>query len=337
VSDNPLLKVRDLAVGFESGGVVSRAVDGVSFDVHRGRTLGIVGESGCGKSVTAFSVMRLLPQPHGRIEGGSILFEGQDLARAGEADLHRIRGGRIGMVFQEPLSALNPVQTIGRQMAEALLLHKEITRRQALEQAVSLLGKVGIPSPEFRIREYPHQLSGGMRQRVVIAMALSCNPSLLIADEPTTALDVTIQAQILDLMLSLQREMGMAIVLITHDLGVIAQACDEVVVMYAGRVAEQGPVDEIFRRPMHPYTRGLLASIPRLTTARKTRLPTIEGAVPSLSEMPAGCRFQNRCPYVEQRCRDLRPPLEAVTPGHAVSCLRWRELPAFELFAAANP
>jgi ABC-type dipeptide/oligopeptide/nickel transport system ATPase component len=262
-----LLKVQDLAVGFESGGVVSRAVDGVSFEVRRGRTLGIVGESGCGKSVTAFSIMRLLPQPHGRIEGGSIQFEGQDLARAGEVELHRIRGGRIGMVFQEPLSALNPVQTIGRQMAEALLLHKAITRRQALEQAVLLLGKVGIPSPGVRIREYPHQLSGGMRQRVVIAMALSCNPSLLIADEPTTALDVTIQAQILDLMLSLQRELGMAIVLITHDLGVIAQACDEVVVMYAGRVAEQGPVDEIFKRPMHPYTRGLLASIPRLTTA----------------------------------------------------------------------
>jgi oligopeptide/dipeptide ABC transporter ATP-binding protein len=337
VSDDPVLKVRDLAVGFESGGVVYRAVDGVSFEVRRGRTLGIVGESGCGKSVTAFSIMRLLPQPHGRIEGGSIQFEGLDLARAGETELHRIRGGRIGMVFQEPLSALNPVQTIGRQMSEALLLHKEITRRQALEQAVLLLGKVGIPSPEVRIREYPHQLSGGMRQRVVIAMALSCNPSLLIADEPTTALDVTIQAQILDLMLSLQRELGMAIVLITHDLGVIAQACDEVVVMYAGRVAEQGPVDEIFKRPMHPYTRGLLASIPRLTTARKTRLPTIEGAVPSLAEMPAGCRFQNRCPYAEQRCRDARPPLEEAAGGHFVSCLRWRELPAFEVFARAQP
>jgi oligopeptide/dipeptide ABC transporter ATP-binding protein len=332
-----LLKVQDLAVGFESGGVVSRAVDGVSFEVRKGRTLGIVGESGCGKSVTAFSIMRLLPQPHGRIEGGSIQFEGQDLARAGEAELHRIRGGRIGMVFQEPLSALNPVQTIGRQISEALLLHKEITRRQALEQAILLLGKVGIPSPGVRIKEYPHQLSGGMRQRVVIAMALSCNPSLLIADEPTTALDVTIQAQILDLMLSLQRELGMAIVLITHDLGVIAQACDEVVVMYAGRVAEQGPVDEIFKRPMHPYTRGLLASIPRLTTARKTRLPTIEGAIPSLADMPAGCRFQNRCPYAEQRCRDARPPLEEAAEGHFVSCLRWRELPAFEVFARAKP
>jgi oligopeptide/dipeptide ABC transporter ATP-binding protein len=316
---------------------VSRAVDGVSFEVHRGRTLGIVGESGCGKSVTAFSIMRLLPQPHGRIVGGNILFEGKDLAQANEADLHRIRGGRIGMVFQEPLSALNPVQTVGRQLSEVLLLHKPITRQQALAESVLLLGKVGIPSPEVRVMEYPHQLSGGMRQRVVIAMALSCSPSLLIADEPTTALDVTIQAQILDLMLSLQREMGMAIVLITHDLGVIAQVCDEVVVMYAGRVAEQGPVEEIFRRPTHPYTRGLLASIPRLTTARKSRLPTIEGAVPSLAEMPPGCRFQNRCPYVEQRCRDARPPLEKISAGHAVSCLRWRELPAFEPFARARP
>jgi oligopeptide/dipeptide ABC transporter ATP-binding protein len=337
VSDDPLLRVSDLIVGFESGGVVARAVDGVSFEVNRGRTLGIVGESGCGESVTAFSIMRLLPQPHGRIVGGSILFEGKDLARASEPDLHHIRGGRIGMVFQEPLSALNPVQTIGRQLAEVLLLHKPITKGQAHAEAVALLGKVGIPSPGVRMREYPHQLSGGMRQRVVIAMALSCNPSLLIADEPTTALDVTIQAQILDLMLSLQRELGMAIVLITHDLGVIAQVCDEVVVMYAGRVAEQGPVEDIFRRPAHPYTRGLLASIPRLATARKSRLPTIEGAVPGLSEMPAGCRFQGRCPFVEQRCRDARPPLEEVASGHAVSCLRWRELPAFELFAGAKP
>ena len=330
MSDTPLLQVRDLVVGFESGGTIARAVDGVSFAVERGRTLGIVGESGCGKSVTAFSIMRLLPQPHGRIVGGSILFEGEDLVRAGEARLHQVRGGRIGMVFQEPLGALNPVQTIGRQVSEAILLHRKVTKHEALAQAVALLGKVGIPSPEIRVGEYPHQLSGGMRQRVVIAMALSCAPSLLIADEPTTALDVTIQAQILDLMLSLQRELGMAIVLITHDLGVIAQVCDEVVVMYAGQVAEQGPVREIFRRPMHPYTRGLLASIPRLTTVHKSRLPTIEGAVPGLGEMPPGCRFQNRCPYAEPRCGAARPALETVEDGHAVGCVRWRELPAFE-------
>ena len=329
MSDDPLLRVRDLLVGFGSGGAMARAVDGVSFDVRPGRTLGIVGESGCGKSVTAFSIMRLLPQPHGKILGGKIQFEGCDLVRAGETELRRIRGGRIGMVFQEPLSALNPVQTIGRQLAEGLRLHKELTKREALAEAVSWLGKVGIPSPEIRIREYPHQLSGGMRQRVVIAMALACNPSLLIADEPTTALDVTIQAQILELMLSLQRELGMAIILITHDLGVIAQVCDEVVVMYAGQVAEQGPVEAIFRRPAHPYTRGLLASIPRLTTPNKSRLPTIEGTVPALDAMPPGCRYQNRCPYALPACGAARPPIQSVASDHAVSCIRWRELPSF--------
>jgi oligopeptide/dipeptide ABC transporter ATP-binding protein len=337
VSDEPLLRVSNLVSGFESGGVVARAVDGVSFDVQRGRTLGIVGESGCGKSVTAFSIMRLLPQPHGRIVSGSIRFEGADLALASEEQLHKVRGGRIGMVFQEPLSALNPVQTIGRQLCEVLLLHKPITRREAMAEAVVLLGKVGIPSPEIRVGEYPHQLSGGMRQRVVIAMALSCNPSLLIADEPTTALDVTVQAQILDLMRSLQRELGMAIVLITHDLGVIAQVCDDVVVMYAGQVAEQGSVEAIFRRPMHPYTRGLLASIPRLTTLRKSRLPTIEGAVPGINEMPAGCRYQNRCPYAQPRCGEVKPPLEPVSERHSVACIRWRELPSFSPVAKASP
>ena len=330
MSEDPLLRVSDLVVGFESGGVVSRAVDGVSFSVRRGRTLGIVGESGCGKSVTAFSIMRLLPQPHGRILGGQIQFEGRDLVGAAEDELHRVRGGRIGMVFQEPLSALNPVQTIGHQITEALMLHREMSKRDALAEAVSWLGKVGIPSPEIRVREYPHQLSGGMRQRVVIAMALSCNPSLLIADEPTTALDVTIQAQILDLMLSLQSELGMAIVLITHDLGVIAMTCDDVVVMYAGQVAEQGPVEAIFNRPAHPYTRGLLASIPRLATPGKSRLPVIEGTVPGLGAMPPGCRFQNRCPYAIPLCGAARPPLEPMAPGHAVSCIRWRELPGFD-------
>jgi oligopeptide/dipeptide ABC transporter ATP-binding protein len=327
VTDEPILRISDLSVGFGSGDSLATAVDGVSFAVKRGRTLGIVGESGCGKSVTAFSIMRLLPQPQGRILGGRILFEGRDLVQAGDDELRRVRGGRIGMVFQEPLSALNPVQTIGRQLCEVLLLHKPISQREALQQAVALLGKVGIPSPEVRVGEYPHQLSGGMRQRVVIAMALSCNPAVLIADEPTTALDVTIQAEILELMSSLQRELGMAILLITHDLGVIAQVCDEVVVMYAGRVAEQGPVEAIFRRPTHPYTRGLLASIPRLTTPRKSRLPTIEGTVPSLAEMPAGCRYHNRCPWAEARCAAARPPLELVAENHQVSCIRWRELP----------
>ena len=326
MSAEPLLSVRDLQVGFESGGSVARAVDGVSFDVHRGRTLGIVGESG----VTAFSIMRLLPQPHGRILGGQILFEGLDLTRASEAELLPVRGDRIGMIFQEPLSALNPVHTIGRQISEVLLLHKKVTPKEALARSVALLAKVGIPSPEIRVGEYPHQLSGGMRQRVVIAMALACNPSVLIADEPTTALDVTIQAQILELMRSLQEEMGMAIVLITHDLGVIAQVCDEVVVMYGGRIAEQGPVEVIFSQPSHPYTRGLLASIPRLSTPHKSRLPTIEGTVPGLDAMPPGCRFQNRCPFAEAKCGSARPPLESVGTDHLVSCFRWRELPAYK-------
>jgi len=353
----PLLEVRDLVVGFGSGTAIARAVDGVSFRVERGRTLGIVGESGCGKSVTAFTIMRLLPQPQGKILGGKILFEGQDLVQASESQMHRVRGGRIGMVFQEPLSALNPVQTIGHQLVETLLLHKPITKKAAYLEAISLLDKVGIPSPEVRIKEYPHQLSGGMRQRVVIAMALSCNPSLLIADEPTTALDVTIQAQILELMLSLQRDLGMAIVLITHDLGVIAQVCDEAVVMYAGKVAEYGPVQALFHRPAHPYTRGLLASIPRLTTPNKSRLPTIEGSVPGLNAMPPGCRYQNRCPYAQPRCGVAPPPLERVEPDalsdanrgltssalgttratteHAVSCFRWRELPEFKPVTSA--
>ncbi|HZZ56470.1 MAG TPA: ABC transporter ATP-binding protein [Opitutaceae bacterium] len=327
MSSEPLLSVRDLAVGFASERGVARAVDGVSFEVHPSRTLGIVGESGCGKSVTAFSIMRLLPQPQGRILGGSIVFEGIDLTRAGESDLHRIRGGRIGMVFQEPLSALNPVHKIGRQLAEIIRLHRPVSAADARRQAVELLGHVGIPSPEVRIDEYPHQLSGGMRQRVVIAIALACRPSLLIADEPTTALDVTIQAQILELMLKLQRELGMAIILITHDLGVIAETCDEVAVMYAGQVAERGPAERIFSRPAHPYTRGLLASIPRLSTPNKSRLPTIEGTVPGLDAMPPGCRFQNRCPYAQPRCAAARPPLETVEAGHDVACVRWRELP----------
>jgi oligopeptide/dipeptide ABC transporter ATP-binding protein len=336
VSDQPLLRVQNLAVGFESGGTIARAVDGISFDVQAGRTLGIVGESGCGKSVTAFSIMRLLPQPHGKILGGTIEFEGKDLVQASPDELRKIRGGRIGMVFQEPLSALNPVRTIGHQLVETLLLHRSLTKKEALAEAVTWLGRVGIPSPEVRVKEYPHQLSGGMRQRVVIAMALCCNPSLLIADEPTTALDVTIQAQILDLMLQLQQELGMAIVLITHDLGVIAQVCDEVAVMYAGQVAEKGPAAAIFDAPAHPYTRGLLASIPRMNALSKSRLPTIEGAVPGLNAMPVGCRYQNRCPYAQPRCAEAKPPLEAVAADHAVACIRWRELPPYQTFASAS-
>jgi oligopeptide/dipeptide ABC transporter ATP-binding protein len=326
VSEDPLLSVRGLVAGFETEGGLVRAVDGVSFDVPRGRTVGIVGESGCGKSVTAFSIMRLLPQPAGRILGGSILFEGRDLAQASPEEMRRIRGARIGLVFQEPLSALNPVQTIGKQLSEVYLLHQTANKREALDRSVEMLRRVRIPSPEVRVGEYPHQLSGGMRQRVGIAMALACKPSLLIADEPTTALDVTIQAQILELMADLQREMGMSIIMITHDLGVIAETCDEVIVMYAGRIAERASAGDLFARPRHPYTSGLLASIPRLDTAGKTRLPVIEGMVPGLHELPPGCRFQNRCPHAQPRCAAGPPPLESVDAGHEAACFRWAEI-----------
>jgi len=325
-ANDVILSVRDLVTTFDTDAGRLTAVDGVSFDVRRGRTLGIVGESGCGKSVTALSIMRLLPQPMGQIRGGRNLFEGRDLATLPPAELHRIRGGRIGMIFQEPMTALNPVQPIGRQLSEVFLLHRTKDPADAWRRGTEMLRKVGIPAPEIRMHEYPHQLSGGMRQRVVIAMALACEPAVVIADEPTTALDVTIQAQILELMQALQRDLGLAVVLITHDLGVIAETCDDVIVMYAGRVAESGPVEAIFDRPAHPYTRGLLDSIPRLEGTRKARLRVIEGMVPGLRDLPAGCRFQNRCPHRIDRCATA-PALEAVGPGHAAACHRWRELP----------
>jgi oligopeptide/dipeptide ABC transporter ATP-binding protein len=321
-----VLEVRDLVTSFDTDDGRLTAVDGVTFSVRRGRTLGIVGESGCGKSVTALSIMRLLPQPMGRILGGSVLFDGRDLTTLPPQEMLEVRGGRIGMIFQEPMTALNPVHSIGRQLSEVFLLHRTKNKAEALRLSVEMLRKVGIQAPEIRIGEYPHQLSGGMRQRVVIAMALACKPSIVIADEPTTALDVTIQAQILELMQGLQDEMGMAIILITHDLGVIAEMCDDVVVMYAGRIAEAGPVNAIFATPAHPYTRGLLDSIPRLENIRKSRLKVIEGMVPGLAELPPGCRFQNRCPYRIDACVQ-QPPLENVTADHTVACHRWRELP----------
>ncbi|WP_068628134.1 ABC transporter ATP-binding protein [Cephaloticoccus primus] len=310
----PILTVKDLVTTFDTDAGRLTAVDGVSFSVRRGRTLGLVGESGCGKSVTACSIMRLLPQPMGRIASGQILFDGQDLVTAPPEHMLKVRGGQIGMIFQEPMTALNPVHTIGRQLSEVFLLHRTRDRREALALSAGILAKVGIPSPEVRLGEYPHQLSGGMRQRVVIAMALACKPAVVIADEPTTALDVTIQAQILELMQSLQREMGMAILLITHDLGVIAEMCDDIVVMYAGRIAEAGPVEEIFAAPRHPYTRGLLDSIPRLSTPRKARLNTIEGMVPGLADMPTGCRYQNRCPWRADICASP-PPEQVIVPA----------------------
>lgn len=320
-----LLSVRDLVTAFEtdSGRVV--AVDGVSFDVPAGKTLGIVGESGCGKSVTAMSIMQLLPRPSGKVLSGQIFYKGEDLASVSESRLRKVRGKEIGMIFQEPMTALNPVHRIGRQLMEAISLHENLPKQELLRRAIDLLKQVGIPSPEVRISEYPHQLSGGMRQRVVIAIALACNPSLVIADEPTTALDVTVQAQILELIKSLQARLGMSVIMITHDLGVIAETCDEVVVMYAGRVAERGTVEQIFGNPQHLYTQGLLDSIPRIDSPRKEKLNTISGSVPGLADMPVGARFAPRSPhpriaeYLESEAfKTERPSLVEVAPGHWV-------------------
>jgi oligopeptide/dipeptide ABC transporter ATP-binding protein len=305
----PLLQVEDLRTYFYMRGGVMRAVDGVDLMVEQGRTLGLVGESGCGKTVTSLSIMRLVDAP-GRVEPGSkILFDGRDLAQADEDQLRDVRGNDISMIFQEPMTSLNPVYTVGDQIAEAVRLHQGVGPRAALDRAVEMLKLVGIPSPEKRIRDYPHQMSGGMRQRVMIAMALSCNPKLLIADEPTTALDVTIQAQILELMKELRDRLGMAILLITHDLGVVAEMADDVAVMYAGRVVEQGSAETIFRTPQHPYTEALLQSIPVLGMTQAEPLRVIRGTVPSPLSWPRGCRFATRCDYAFQRCLEEDPPL----------------------------
>jgi peptide/nickel transport system ATP-binding protein len=314
-----ILEVRDLVTSFATDDGRVTAVDGVSFTVPRGKTLGIVGESGCGKSVTAFSITRLLPQPHGQILGGSILFEGQDLVTLPLAEMHRLRGREISMIFQEPMTALNPVQTVGRQLAEAILLHTSCSKRDVLARSIDMMKKVRIPAPEQRLNEYPHQLSGGMRQRVMIAMALVNKPKLLIADEPTTALDVTVQAQILALIADLQKEMGMSVVLITHDLGVIAEVCDEVVVMYAGRVVERASVYELFSNPRHAYTRGLLESIPKLDSTPKTKLKAILGNVPGIADFKPGCRFAERSghPHSPEQL-NTRPPFVEVSPNHWV-------------------
>lgn len=289
-----LLEVRDLVTAFDTDAGRVTAVDGVSFTVPRGRTLGIVGESGCGKSVTAMSIMRLLPQPMGKIISGEILLEGENLAALPRNEMRNVRGNRVSMIFQEPMTALNPVQRIGPQISEVLLQHLDISKTEAMERSIDMLGKVGIPSPEIRATEYPHQLSGGMRQRVVIAIALACGPELVIADEPTTALDVTIQAQILQLINDLQRDLGMSVMLITHDLGVIAETCDEVCVMYAGRIVERATAKELFANPRHAYTQGLLSSIPRLDGTPKSELQTIDGMVPALKDLKPGCRFAPR-------------------------------------------
>jgi peptide/nickel transport system ATP-binding protein len=322
----PLLEVDGLKTYFYTRDGVVRAVDGVSFTVYPGETLAVVGESGCGKSVTSLSILRLIASPPGKIVSGRLLFQGRDLLGLTEDEMRQVRGNEIAMIFQEPMTSLNPVLTIGRQIAEALVLHRGMTQGQALERAVEMLTLVNIPEAARRIAQYPHQLSGGMRQRVMIAMALACNPRLLIADEPTTALDVTIQAQILDLMRGLKAKTGAAIVLITHDLGVVAEMAQRVVVMYAGRKIEEALVDDLFDHPRHPYTQGLLKSIPRLEAAGNTdargrpRLAEIPGMVPSLKEEIAGCVFAPRCAYVTARCRRDYPPLEQKTPGHWVAC-----------------
>ncbi len=323
MNNDLLLDLRDLKTYFFTSDGVAKAVDGVSYQLHRGETLGVVGESGCGKSVTALSILRLVPDPPGRTVGGEIVFEGQDLLKFSRAEMRRIRGNEISMIFQEPMTSLNPVFTIGNQISEAIILHQGLSKRDALAKSIEMLQKVGIPAPERRVHEYPHQLSGGMRQRAMIAMALSCNPKILLADEPTTALDVTIQAQILDLMFGLKEQLGMAIILITHNLGVVAESARRVVVMYCGKVVEEGPVLEIFKAPQHPYTQGLLQSLPRLeekATGQKQRLMEIPGIVPSPYNLPSGCKFHPRCPKAQQICKEQEPALEKVPGGHYSAC-----------------
>ena len=313
-----LLEVSELRTSFDGERGEVRAVDGVSFRLERGRTLGIVGESGCGKSVTALSIMGLVPQPPGRIAGGEVLFDGVDLLKVAPARLRDLRGDQLAMIFQEPMTSLNPAFPVGEQIAETLLRHREINHREARAQSIEMLRRVRIPSPERRVDDYPHQLSGGMRQRVLIAMALACKPSLVIADEPTTALDVTIQAQVLDLLREMKAAFHLSLLLITHDLGVVAETADRVAVMYAGRIVETGPARAIFRDPQHPYTRGLLASIPGGTPGR--RLRAIDGSVPLLDALPPGCAFNPRCPDRFDPCTSQPPPEYAVGPDHGVRC-----------------
>jgi peptide/nickel transport system ATP-binding protein len=323
---NVVLDVEGLRTELRTGRGVIKAVDGVSFALDRGETLAIVGESGCGKSMTALSIMRLVPEPPGRIVGGSVKLDGQDLLRLDDEAMRAVRGNDVSMIFQEPMTSLNPVLSIGSQISEAVRLHQDLPKSAAMDKAVDMLRRVRIPEPAQRAREYPHQLSGGMRQRAMIAMALACNPKVLIADEPTTALDVTIQAQILDLILSLQQELGTAIILITHDLGVVAETARRVIVMYAGRKIEEAEVERLFAAPQHPYTNGLLASIPRLALVAgesshgSHRLKEIPGMVPSLADLPPGCAFAPRCSFADERCRREFPPYEQKRPGHWAAC-----------------
>lgn len=329
---NKVLEIDDLHTQFVTRDGTVRAVDGASYSVNRSETLGVVGESGCGKSVTALSILRLIPQPPGKIVQGEIRFQDNDLLSLTELEMRQVRGNHISMIFQEPMTSLNPVLTVGKQIGETLIFHQDYSKRDAMDRAVEMLQRVQIPEPQQRAHEYPHQLSGGMRQRVMIAMALACNPKILIADEPTTALDVTIQAQILDLMRQLQDELGMAIILITHDMGVIAETAERVVVMYAGKKVEEANVKELFATPCHPYTRGLLESIPRLDVAaqqsvtEQTRLQEIKGIVPALHNLPPGCSFAPRCPHASDRCLQETPSLQEIRPQHWTACWHSDEL-----------
>ena len=319
----PVLSIRGLRTQFHTRRGIVKAVDGLELTIEAGETFGLVGESGCGKSVTALSILRLLPRPAGRIAAGEIRLNGTDLVPLGEGEMRRIRGNRVSMIFQEPMSSLNPVYAVGEQIAESVRLHEGLSRKDAMDRAVEMLRLVRIPTAERRVKDYPHQFSGGMRQRVMIAIALACNPKLLIADEPTTALDVTIQAQILDLIGELKDRLGMAVMLITHAMGVVAETAQRVVVMYAGKVVEEAPVGELFAHPRHPYTQGLIRSIPRIDLAatHKMRLEAIAGTVPRLVEPPEGCRFAPRCRHARAECTAATPPLRTVAPGHKVACI----------------
>ena len=331
-----LLRVKDLQTHFFTEEGVVRAVDGVSYEVDEGETLGLVGESGCGKSVSALSILRLIPNPPGKVVGGEVWFEDQDILKLDEDEIRHIRGNRIAMVFQEPMTSLNPVLTIGRQVTEALELHLRMDRQAANRRAVELLEMVGIPEAGSRLNDYPHQFSGGMRQRVMIAMALSCNPKLLLADEPTTALDVTIQAQILEIMARLSKELGTAVIIITHNLGVVARYADRVNVMYAGRIVETASAKELYSNPRHPYTLGLLRSVPRLDETRKEKLEPIEGLPPDLVNLPQGCSFYPRCRFHVDKCLNERPPLMLVGEKHMSACWEWERLGADQLRAAVQ-
>ncbi len=318
-TDKPILQVQDLSVEFQTVEGTVHAINELTYSLNEGETLGIVGESGSGKSVSSLGIMKLIPNPPGRIVGGSIFYNGQDLVTCSEREMEKIRGNEISMIFQEPMTSLNPIKTCGKQIAESLILHRGMKKKEAMQEAVKMMKAVGIANPEARVHEYPHQMSGGMRQRIMIAMALACQPKILICDEPTTALDVTIQAQILDLLREMNKEMGTAVVMITHDLGVVSELCERVIVMYTGRIVEEAPSEQLFENPLHPYTKGLMSAVPRITKER-VPLSTIEGVVPNPTEKITGCSFWPRCPYATEKCRQELPPMTELENDRKVRC-----------------